>query len=210
MRRSLLLVLANLSFALVAACSGTVNTGGGSETSNTSGSGGGSESSSGATTSSSSGAGGGGGGCSGSISLVMDNGAPQVFSSACAGMWNPPMEKSAIGYIVSGGPAPGIENLILGGCATPAENSEGLSFSVTKATSPGVYTDGLTQYIDPNGSPWGFAGNPFELTVDKLGDTGDSIDGSFKVIVTHVPNGNAAHTITGTFHVCRVLDELVP
>jgi hypothetical protein len=39
---------------------------------------------------------------------------------------------------------------------------------------------------------------------------GSAIDGTFTATVSHVMNGNAAHMLSGSFHVCRVQDELTP
>jgi len=53
-----------------------------------------------------------------------------------------------------------------------------------------------------------FPDRSFDLA--KYGAVGDSIDGTFTATVTHVMNGNAAHFLSGSFHVCRVQDELTP
>jgi hypothetical protein len=46
------------------------------------------------------------------------------------------------------------------------------------------------------------------MTVTSIGPVGSYIDGAFDVVVSH--GGNAAHSLAGSFHVCRVPDELVP
>ena len=60
------------------------------------------------TTSSSSSTGGAGGTeCLGELEVVVDNGAPVPFASMCQGAWGSDESNKAVGYMFSGGPAPG-------------------------------------------------------------------------------------------------------
>lgn len=211
------LAFASLALLLASACGGTVDT-----TSAGSGSGGATTTSSGATssagttvstgtkmTTSSTGSGGAGGGpCVGSVDMQVDSGAVQHLTADCANTWNPTMSTHPEGYVFSGGPSPGIENLVLVGCVSAAPMSEGIVLSASNAMSPGTYTKGAPQYTDPGGVTWGVNGDSFKLTVDTFGAVGEPIAGGFFMVVTH--GGNAAHTVKGNFHVCRVPDALAP
>jgi hypothetical protein len=115
---------------------------------------------------------------------------------------------TADGYIQAGGPAPGTENLNIDGCATSAANATGIHLNAPNASGPGAYTMGNTQYVDSMGISWGVPGDGFKMTVTQMDTVGGYIDGNFTVFVSK--GGNAAHSIDGTFHVCRVKDQLVP
>ncbi|MFO0758963.1 MAG: hypothetical protein U0359_20895 [Byssovorax sp.] len=213
-----------LSFLLAAGCGGTTvtsgstTTGTGGSSSTTAGTGGSSSTTTvtttttgaggqgGASTTTTTGAG-GSGGCSGSIDLVADNGAPVHLASHCMGSWGDP-SVGAEGYIFMGGPAPGIERLEIIGCKSDAANSEGVHLSAKDVMGTGTFTVGTTYYTAPDGSMWGVDGDPFEVKITSCGMVGDAIDGTFTAMVTH--GGNAAHSLEGSFHVCRVEDELAP
>jgi hypothetical protein len=141
----------------------------------------------------------------------VEKGAPVKLAAACAGAWNTPAVTSAEGYVLAGGPAPGVYSLRIVGCASSAAASEGLSISVA-AMAPGDYGTGtgVVQYTDPSGSTWGFNDDAFKVTITKLGMRGDIIEGTFTATVSHVMNGNAAQNLSGSFSVCHQPDELVP
>jgi hypothetical protein len=73
---------------------------------------------------------------------------------------------------------------------------------------PGTFTTGSARWTDSMGATWGVAGDPFQMIVTSIGPVGGYIDGTFDVVVSH--GGNAAHSVAGSFHVCRVPDELAP
>jgi hypothetical protein len=161
------------------------------------------------TTWTSSGGGSGGGApCAGEIQLVVDNGSPEILTSICYGAWGSNDSTKAVGYIFSGGPAPGTQGLVVLGCVGPETGSEGIQLAPEDAIGPGDYTAGSTTYTDPGGMTWGVAGDPFAMTVTNLQPVGGSIQGNFQVMVTH--GGNAAHNLEGTFDVCHVTDMQVP
>src|SRR6185503_6039955 len=182
---------------------------GGAATSSSTGTGAGGASS---TTSSTSGTGGqgagGGSACAGYIDLVEDNSAPKKLTSICQGSWGSSESTTAVGYSFSGGPFPGVQALEVAGCAGPGPKSQGIHLSASDAMNPGTYTKGTTFYTDTNGIDWGAANDPFKVTFTTIEAVGGVIEGTFSVIATH--GGSAAHTVTGSFHVCRVQDELAP
>jgi hypothetical protein len=141
--------------------------------------------------------------------VVIDNGAPEQFTSLCDTTWNPSNATSPIGYVFTAGQPPASE-LRIEGCAMAAANSEGLHFHLAAASGPGTYTTGLVQYTDTGGSRWGWPGDPLSVKVTTYGMTGQSIDGTFTATVSHIMNGNAAHFLQGSFHVCHIEDELTP
>lgn len=80
--------------------------------------------------------------------------------------------------------------------------------SVDKATAPGTFTVGSVNWTDQNGMQWSSAQFSPKVTITKLDPVGGAIEGTVSVMVTQ--GGNAAHTLDGAFHVCRVSDELAP
>jgi hypothetical protein len=160
------------------------------------------------TSSSTSGAG-GGSECSGYVDVVEDNGAPFHFASICQG-FGLGSQKTASGYLFAGGPVGAPSGTKIIGCATMNASSPGIVLEAYDAMSPGTYSTGLTQYTDQGGSPWGFPNDPIEVKITKLEPVGGVIEGTFKATVSHVMNGNAAHNLTGTFHVCHTMDLFAP
>jgi hypothetical protein len=206
-----------VAVAALCGCSGTVSTvstgstgagGSGSSSSHCSSSGtaGGSASSSSHASSS----GTGGQGCGGAIDLAVDNGAPVHWASICFGSWGSGSTTSAVGYFFSGGPAPGIQALDVEGCENSGDAvvSPGIRLSAPNAMTPGTYTMGSATYTDSMGVSWGAPGDAFKMTVTAIGPVAGHIDGSFSGFVSH--GGNAVHSLDGSFHVCRVQDELAP
>jgi hypothetical protein len=112
---------------------------------------------------------------------------------------------------VHGSPPPGGQELYIDGCAAGAPGSEGLHIGLSNAIAPGTYTDGSVDYTDASAATWD-AGDPFSfiVAITKLGAVGDSIDGTFTATVTRVMSADAAHSLSGSFHVCRVKDEVLP
>lgn len=161
-------------------------------------------------TSSEGGAGGGtgGGSCSGYVDVAADNGAPTHYATFCSGGWGSGESSTAVGYLFEGGPAPGVQVFQIVGCLGAGPGSEGITLGVDDATAPGTYTKGSTQWIDPGGGAWGVEGDPFDVTITKLDPVGGVVEGTFSAMVTH--GGNAAHALSGAFHVCRVSDMLAP
>ena len=200
-----LFTIASLAL-LLAACGGNVEIGSSGATSGAGGS----------TATGSTGAGETGGACVAYVDPVVDDGAPHHLTSVCASGWNPQMSPQPIGYLIEGGVVPPVDGgvslggprLEIFGCASAAPGSEGVELLAYDVTAPGKFTVGLTRYTDAGGLSWGMMSDPFVLHVTKLGAVGDSIEGTVTATVTH--GGNAAHTIAGSFHVCRAPDELVP
>jgi len=150
--------------------------------------------------------------CPGSLmEVIVDNGAPQTFKSFCAMTgYNPTASAEPIAYVFAGGPPPGINALTIAACAGAGMVSEGVRMAINDVSSPGTYSNGVFQYWDPSGSVWSFQPFPFKVNIGNFGPVGSFVDGGFSATVTHVMNGNAAHTLQGKFHICHVPDELVP
>jgi len=146
--------------------------------------------------------------CTGYLDVAADNGAPRRYASICANSWGAAQTTSALGYRFEGGPAPGIEAMDVAGCASAAPSSEGVQLSARNASSPGTFTTGSVSYTDANGIQWGVPGDPLSITFTRIDAVGGVIAGSFTATVTH--GGNAAHSLSGAFQVCRVNDELAP
>jgi hypothetical protein len=142
--------------------------------------------------------------------VVADNGPPVHWTSICWGSWGSMSSMSAVGYFFSGGPPPGTHALDVDGCENDGDlvASPGISLSATNATSAGTFAAGLAHWTDALGATWGVPGDPFKMTVTSIGPIGGYIDGTFDVVVSH--GGSAAHSLAGSFHVCRVPDELAP
>jgi hypothetical protein len=141
--------------------------------------------------------------------LLVDD-APVDLTSDCAGSWNPNMVTSAEGHVLQGGPPPGFYELDIVGCASAAMVSEGVQLDLTNAMGPGVYTTGTVLYTDAGGGMWGNPGDPFQVQLTQEGAVGGTIQGTFTAMVSRTMGGNAAHTLSGSFSVCRVPDEDAP
>jgi hypothetical protein len=144
----------------------------------------------------------------------VDNGAPETLASACSGVWNPKAVSGAEGYVLVGGPPPGVYELNLVGCVGSAAGSEGLDITLNGVMAAGTYTDittaGTVRYTDSSGSGWGYAGDPFKIDFTALSAIGAPIQGTFNATVSHVMGGNAAHLLNGEFSLCRQPDEDAP
>jgi hypothetical protein len=144
------------------------------------------------------------------MELVVDNGAPEELPSSCAGTWGA-SSPEADGYYYAGGPPGAPHGLAIEGCASAMAKSVGVQFAATNGDGPGTYSMGTIQYTDGNGSTWGVSGDSFTLIVTQgpsFGTPGGAFDGTFTANVSH--GGNAAHMLSGSFHVCHVHDLLAP
>lgn len=146
--------------------------------------------------------------CKGHIDVLIDNGAPQRWASPCSGSFDASKTRVAFGYAFSGGFFGAPHGIRVVGCATAASGSTGVTLSVLNANGPGVFVEGLTQYIDPSLGMWGTSGDFFHATITRADPVGGVIEGSFSVVATQ--GGSAAHTLDGTFHVCHTPDLLAP
>jgi hypothetical protein len=229
------LFASTLALSVAAGCGGNVSsstsgTGGGTTTTmSTGGSGGAGGSSTGGTggqTTTSMATGGGGmagsggtggqttttttsgtGGCEGSIELAVDNGAAQKLTSTCNG-YQSPDSTQAQGYAFSGGAVGSPSGVRIIGCQSVQPNAFGVIFQALMANGVGMYTKGSTTFIDQAGNSWGVDGDPFQMTITKYEPSGGVIEGTFNATATH--GGNAAHSLTGSFHVCHVQDLMAP
>jgi hypothetical protein len=147
---------------------------------------------------------------------VVDNGAPQHLTSVCSGGWNPQDSPQPVGFLIEGGVVPpddggvslGGPRLEMWGCVSIAPQSEGVELLAYDVSGAGSYTVGLVSYTDAGGASWGMMSDPKVIDVTQLGPVGDPIDGTVTATVSQ--GGDAAHHLTGSFHVCRAPDELVP
>ncbi len=154
--------------------------------------------------------GGGAGGaaaCNGTITVAIDNGAPQTFASTCNGNGSD-LTDTALGYVFAGGAVGSPHGIRIVGCTTAEPSAQGVIMEALDAGGAGTFTSGNTYYTDENGDAWGVPNDPFEMTLTKVEPTGGVIEGTFSVIATH--GGNAAHSLSGSFHVCHVADLLAP
>ena len=135
-------------------------------------------------------------------------GAVQHFASICEGGWGANESMTAVGYRLSGGVAPGLDQLDIVGCAGPGSASAGIQLYTTKASAPGTYTEGSLSYTNANGLTSSSVNDPYKVVITKLEEVGGVIEGTFTGTVTEPTDGKI--TLTGSFHVCRVADELVP
>ena len=192
------LLLAALPFVAFAACGGSVATEG------TTGS---SSSSSGSSSSSASSSSSGGAACVGSVSLSVGGAALQFASSCASNIWTPSPSTTPVGYLLVS-TEPGMTFLNVFGCASEASASQGLALDVLDltGTGTGTFTSGTATYTDAGGAAWSSNG-ALDVVVTKLGAVGDTIDGTFSATVTHPPS-QIAQSITGSFSVCRIVDEL--
>ena len=146
-------------------------------------------------------------GCQGSIDVAADNGAPLHWASSCFGTWGANTSAFAVGYLHSVGPQP--ISTVVEGCENggDATQSPGIRIDISDASAPGMYMSGATVYFGPQGNSWSAAGGaPFKATITKMDPVGGYVDGSFSAIVK--ASDGTTHSLGGSFHVCRVQDEL--
>jgi hypothetical protein len=133
-------------------------------------------------------------------------GTPAMVSSIGANApWNPNMGSSAIGYLLQGGPPPGLNDLHIVACQFPMVGSEGIQILASNVTGPGMFSKGAAVYIDAMGEPW--SATVFQVNVSKLGPVGDTIEGWYFGMFQL---NNATIGVKGNFVVCHVPDEEVP
>jgi hypothetical protein len=152
------------------------------------------------------------GACVGSsIQVSPDNGGELDLGSNCASSYDPPGLTTPLGYLFAGGPAPGTEGLAILGCSSEASNAQGLRLFITGAAGAGNYGTGTAQYVDATGETWSSAsGDMFGVLVIDFGAVGQAMDGKFAVTVQSQGPAIILHTLVGSFHVCRVMDQDVP
>jgi hypothetical protein len=150
----------------------------------------------------------GSGACSGYVDVKAPNGAQQHFTSACDGAWGTNETTTALGYHLSGGVAPGLDELDLQGCTSANAGSAGTHFSAQSAAAPGTFTSGSINYVDNNGGVWVNTIDPYKVIITKLDMPGGVIEGSFSATV--IGPMDTKLPISGTFHVCRVSDLNAP
>ena len=145
------------------------------------------------------------------IQVVADNGGPVDLTSICPGpIYNPTHATMPIGYLLEGGPPPGISNLNILGCASDTTGAQGIQLVTDGVFSPGMFGNGTLTYTDPMGIPSTSAGLKFHVEVDVLGPQGQIIAGSFIATTETNTPAKILHTVTGKFAVCHVPNELVP
>lgn len=216
--RSIVLLLAPVVALSPLACGGTVestssttgttststsaSTGTGISGSGGAGGSGGSGSSASSSASSSTGTG-GGSACAGYLDVTEQGAAPQHFASICQGSWGANETKTAVGYRLSGGAPPGLDQLEINGCAD-LNSDIGLHLTTAKASAPGTFTEGSAAYS----GGYGTANDSYQVVITKLDEPGGVIEGTFALTVTGPTDGKKS--LKGSFHVCRVQDENVP
>ena len=189
--------------AVIAGSSGGSGGGGGSTATGTT------STSTSATATSSAGTGGSGGGdCSGYIDVIENGAAPVHFAALCSGFWGSNETMTAVGYHFAGGAAPGADEVEILGCATTMAGSPGLHLSTPKVSATGTFTDGSADYTAANGVTLTTGLDPYSVVITRFDGPGGVIEGTFSGSVTGPTD--AKKTLTATFHVCRVADELVP
>jgi hypothetical protein len=137
------------------------------------------------------------------------SGADAVHLDANCGTWGM-STTTAIGYVRSGGVAPGTSSLLVTACATFSAAKSRILLGVDGATSVGTYKmPAAAAYKDDQGVDWGGTDKDTTTTViTRFDDVGGAIDGTINGKLTQ--DGQGSLTIAGSFHVCRVLDEDVP
>jgi hypothetical protein len=115
---------------------------------------------------------------------------------------------TAVGYHFSGGVAPGLDEIDMNGCAGPGNNVAGLHLTTAKASAPGTYLDGSASYTEASGGLWTTGLDPYSVVITRIDAPGGVIEGTFAVTMTNPID--AKKSLTGSFHVCRVMDENAP
>jgi hypothetical protein len=149
-----------------------------------------------------------GGGCA--IEMTVDGGSAAHWSSVCASAYGADLAQAPIAYFSypDGGPPYAFYQLVIQGCADAGPNAEGVRLGADGVMGPGTFTMGNAAYVDPTGTVWSGNGQPFQFHVSALEQSpSGSVDGTFSTIVAFE---QSVHSLTGTFHACRVADQVLP
>jgi hypothetical protein len=123
--------------------------------------------------------------------------------------YNPTGATGPIGYFFRGGPPPGVNELILLGCASEAPGAEGIQLSTSDVSGPGTYANGGAVYTDAMGMT-STGTSKYDVTITSLGQVGQAIEGTFDVTTQTQGPAILVHFLGGSFHVCHVPDENAP
>lgn len=189
-----------------------------SSTSSSSGAGGSATSSSSASGSGSGGAGGAGGTiqfttssasstgtgvsskCLGTYLDVVGDGAPQHYTSLCAGSFVEGNPTGPVAYTPMGGGI--ISSLRIEGCASSSTPSAGLNLNISNVNVPGTDTMANATYNDAGAVLWGSMGaGTVAVTIDVYEDIPGIVEGSYTAAVQ---SQSATKMLSGTFRACHV------
>jgi hypothetical protein len=133
-----------------------------------------------------------------------------MLTASCPGEYGSGTSATADAFLEQGGPANSPAVLDIAGCASVGMGKLVLSADISLPGVVGTYTAGTVTYIDPGGNSFDTSINPFSLVVTQFDETtGSLVEGTFSV---EVGNGGstAAHSLTGSFKVCKIPDEDLP
>jgi hypothetical protein len=143
----------------------------------------------------------------GSISLAVDSGPMSELPWICNDPpWNPGQSTTPIGYLVQGGPPPGVSIFNLLGCMTNAPGARGIHVQAQNVMGSGNFNDVSVTYDDGNGTTFTSVAGKSELELNLV-PLGLWLTGSFDSLVAA---GGQSHWVSGGFNVCHAPDEQLP
>jgi len=141
------------------------------------------------------------------MQLIVGTGSTVLTAECASASWNPSGATTPSGYLLHGGPAPGLSTLFLNGCESGAANSRGITLEVPMVTAATTYSSGAVTYTDAQGAQW--TSPQSELDITALGAVGQPITGFFSAGLIHPPSQTVLQ-VQVNFQVCRLQDEDVP
>jgi hypothetical protein len=150
-----------------------------------------------------------GGACAAScVEVAVDDGPPIELTSICSGAWDPTGSLYAVGSLAPPFSPP--HALDVTGCTSSGITGARLELLTASDVNGAGTVDALVKYDDAMGAHWWvttYDDPKPTLTVTKLGAVGDFIDGTFSASNATAYQGGPAHSLTGSFHVCREPDD---
>jgi hypothetical protein len=102
----------------------------------------------------------------------------------------------------------GADVLNIVGCASTAPGVAGIRVHVAGSwPGTGTSNDGNAQFTDGTGTTYSSLAGKTVVAVDAFGQVSQTISGKLQTVVTA---GSASYSLSGTFQVCHVPDEIAP
>lgn len=146
--------------------------------------------------------------CEGSfIDVDLGDGTKTSLTSSCPGGWGSAQSAGPVAYFFTGGAFAG--NLVIEGCGDGAAGLPQIRVSGFEidAENPSISIGEIEAWVDASGAIWQSAEAGQVQTWKMATKVGDAIEGSFGATVGL---GGMLKSISGTFRVCKVDDEVLP
>ncbi len=147
-------------------------------------------------------------GCEGGfIDVDLGDGTKETLTASCPGGWGSQVSAGPVAYFFSGGAF--AASLVIEGCGDSASGIPRIYVSGydIDTASPSISIGAIQTWVDGSGATWQSADEGQVQTWKMAEKTGDTIEGTFAATVGL---GGKLQSISGTFRVCKVDDEILP